>query len=115
LGVGALQADQARKELIKATKKEFVKYLPQLAQEQWEPIHQAVKDCFDAYERELAKRVNDDINSRKAELDNLLKQKESREINLEAELKRLRSLDADVLSECDRVESVYEYLLSSPA
>jgi hypothetical protein len=34
---------------------------------------------------------------------------------LEAELKRLRSLDADVLSECDRVESVYEYLLSSPA
>jgi len=115
LGVGALQADQARKELIKATKKEFVKYLPQLAQEQWEPIHQAVKDCFDAYERELAKRVNDDIKSRKAELDNLLQQKESREINLEAELKRLRSLDADVLSECDRVESVYEYLLSSPA
>jgi hypothetical protein len=115
LGVGALQAEQARKELIKATKKEFVKYLPQIAQEQWEPIHQVVKDCFDAYEREVTKRVNDDIKSRKAELDNLLKQKESQEINLEAELKRLRSLDADVLSECRSVESVYEYLLSSAA
>ena len=115
LGVGALQAEQARKQLIQATKKEFVKYLPQVAQEQWEPINQAVKECFDAYEREVTKRVNDDIKSRKAELDNLLKQKESQEINLEAELKRLRNLDADVLSECRSVESVYEYLLSSAA
>jgi len=32
LGIGALQVDQARKELVKATKKEFVKHLPQLAQ-----------------------------------------------------------------------------------
>jgi GTPase SAR1 family protein len=115
LGVGALQAEQARKELIKVTKKEFVKYLPQIAQEQWEPINQAIKECFDAYEREVTKRINDDIKSRKSELDNLLKQKESYEINLDTELNRLRNLEADVLSECRSIESAYEHLLTSPA
>ncbi|MEG3844189.1 dynamin family protein, partial [Microcoleus sp. herbarium14] len=33
MGVGILQADGARKELVKAAKKELVKYLPQVAQE----------------------------------------------------------------------------------
>ncbi|HEY9851595.1 MAG TPA: dynamin family protein [Leptolyngbyaceae cyanobacterium] len=112
LGVGAFQVDQARKELIKATKKEFVKYLPQLAQEQWQPIHQAVKDCFDNYEREVTKRINDDIKSRQAELDNLLKQKESREIDRNAEINRLKNIDATVLSEYRHLESVYDDLLS---
>ncbi|MCL1467787.1 dynamin family protein [Argonema galeatum] len=112
LGVGAWQADQARKELIKATKKEFVKYVPQIAQSQWEPIHQAVKDCFDAYDREVTKRINDDINSRQAELDNLLQQKLSREINRDKELKRLKNVDAEILSEYRNLESVYEDLLS---
>jgi len=114
LGVGALQAEQARQEVIKATKKEFVKYLPQLSQEQQEPIRQAVKDCFDTYEREVIQRLNDDIKSRQAELDNLLEQKESREINRQTELKRLRGLDADILAECRQVESVYEELLLVP-
>lgn len=115
LGVGALQAEQARKELIQATKTEFVKYLPQIAQEQGESIERAIKECFDTYEREVTKRINDDIKSRKGELDNLLKQKESREISLEAECQRLKTLDADVLAECRSIESVYEYLISAPA
>jgi len=115
LGVGALQADQARKELIQATKKEFVKYLPQLAQEQYELIHQTVEKCFDEYDLEVIKRLNNDINSRKAELDNLLAQKESREINNETELKRLKSIYAEVYSELQIIESVYQSLLSVPA
>jgi replication fork clamp-binding protein CrfC len=115
LGIGAVQADQARQELIKATKKEFVKYLPKIAQEQWTPINQAVKECFDAYEHEVAKRVNNDIKARKAELDNLLKQKSSQEFNQDAELKRLKSLDADVLTQCRSIEVIYECLLTSPA
>jgi GTPase SAR1 family protein len=114
LGIGAMQAEQARKELIQATKKEFVKHLPQIAQKQGEPIHQAVKECFDAYEREVAKRINDDIKSRKSELDNLLNQKESYEINFETELNRLRKLETDVLSECQSIETAYEHLLASP-
>lgn len=112
LGIGALQADQARKEFIKATKKEFIKYLPQLAQEQWEPIHQAVKDCFNTYEQEVNKRINEDIKSRQAELDNLLKQKESQEINYHAESNRLRTFDREILSEYHNLESVYEGLTS---
>lgn len=112
LGIGALQADQARKEFIKATKKEFVKCLPQLAQEQREPIHQAVKDCFNSYEQEVNKRINEDIKSRQAELDNLLKQKESQEINYQTESNRLKFLDAEILSEYHNLESVYENLAS---
>ncbi len=114
LGVGAVQADEARKELIQATKKEFVKCLPQVAQEQWQPINQAVKDTFDAYEREVTKRLNDDIKSRKAELENLIEQKQSREINHETELKRLKALDSNVLSECRNIESLYHDLILEP-
>ena len=113
LGIGALQIEQGRKELVKATKKEFVKHLPQLAQEQQEPIYKAVKECFDAYEREVTKRMDDDINARKAELDNLVQQKELGEINRETEVKRLNSLDADVSSQCRNVESAYGQLLAA--
>ncbi|MDY6807232.1 MAG: dynamin family protein [Cyanobacteriota bacterium] len=113
MGVGALQVEEGRKHLIKATKKEFVKYLPKLAEEQWQPIYDAVKECFEDYEREVMKRLEDDIKSRRAELNNLVKQKESSEINREAESNRLNSLDADILYECRSIESVYNYLVSS--
>ncbi|HBE20642.1 MAG TPA: dynamin [Cyanobacteria bacterium UBA11149] len=110
VGVGAVQTDQIRKEVIKTTRKEFAKYLPQVAQEQWQPINQAVRDCFDAYEREVNKRINDDIKSRKSELENLMEQKQSREINQENELARLKQLDGDVLTESRGIESLFAYL-----
>lgn len=113
LGVGFLQADQARKEVVKAAKKELVKYLPQVAQEQGLTVHDAVKECFDAYDREVTKRVNDDIEARKAELDNLLKQKESYEINRGAELERLKKLESDISSETRSIESAYHNFLAS--
>ncbi|MCT7982599.1 dynamin family protein [Laspinema sp. A4] len=112
LGVGALQAEQGRKELIKATKKELIKHLPQIAEEQCQVIHQAITECFDTYDREVLKRLNDDIKSRRLELDNLLQQKQSREINRDSELKRLQKLEADILSECRTVNRVYESLIS---
>lgn len=112
LGVGMLQADQARKELVKTAKKELVKYLPQVAQEQSKTVYDAVKECFDAYEREVSKRINEDISSRKSELDNLLKQKETREINNEAELKRLNKLTEDVFTQLNNIESAFSNLLT---
>lgn len=115
LGVGVFQADQARKELVKAAKKELVKYLPQVASEQWLTVHNAVKECFDVYEREVIKRVNDDIEARKAELDNLLKQKESYEINQEAEVQRLKKFEADISAESGKIETVYQNLLAAYA
>ncbi|WP_432808579.1 dynamin family protein [Pantanalinema sp. GBBB05] len=111
LGVGALQADHARQEFTKALKKELVKYLPQMAQEQWQPIYSAVQECFDVYEREVIKRVNDDIQSRRAELDNLVKQKESHEINRQAELTRLRNVETTIGNECQDLETTYQTLL----
>jgi len=113
MGVGVLQADGARKELVKAMKKELVKYLPQVAQEQWQPIHDAVKECFDVYGREVSDRMNADINSQKAELDNLLEQKESREINCQAESERLKKLEADVSAQSQSIESLYQGFLAS--
>ncbi|RUT05268.1 hypothetical protein DSM106972_040890 [Dulcicalothrix desertica PCC 7102] len=112
LGVGMLQADQARKELVKTAKKELVKYLPQVAQEQSKTVYDAVKECFDAYEREVSKRINEDILSRKSELDNLLKQKETREINNEAEIKRLNKLQEEVSTQLNSIESSFSNLLT---
>ncbi|MGF1520971.1 MAG: dynamin family protein [Leptolyngbyaceae cyanobacterium] len=111
LGIGVLQADQARKELVKAVKKEMVKYLPQVAQEQWQPIYQSVRECFDKYETEVIRRIDDDIDCRKAELDNLVEQKESREIDRDAELSRLKSAEQEIASVKEAVEQEYRALL----
>jgi replication fork clamp-binding protein CrfC len=113
MGVGAFQAAQSREDFIRKIKKEFVKYLPQLAQEQYQPIYDAIKDCFDSYDREVSKRIDGDIKSRKAELDSLIEQKESQNIDREKEVKRLQDLDADMLSEVRKIETVYEDLLSA--
>jgi hypothetical protein len=110
-----VQADQARQELVKTAKKELVKYLPQVANEQWLPVHDAVKECFDVYEREVTKRIDDDIQARKAELDNLLKQKESYELDRGVEVERLKKLEADVSSEIRSIETVYQNLLTLAA
>ncbi|HBE20641.1 MAG TPA: dynamin [Cyanobacteria bacterium UBA11149] len=113
LGIGVVQADQARKELVKAAKKELVKYLPQVAQQQWQPIYDAVKECFEVYEKEVTERMNDDIKNRKAELDNLISQKESYEINNGAELSRLKQLETEVTQELGNLEIAYQGFLAA--
>ncbi|MBD2439327.1 dynamin family protein [Nostoc sp. FACHB-110] len=112
LGVGFLQADQARKELVKTAKKELVKYLPQIAHEQSQTVYNAVKECFDSYEQEISQRINDDITARKSELDNLVKQKQTREINRESELQRLKTLQEDVIAQLQKIEASYSSLLA---
>ncbi|MGK7918566.1 MAG: dynamin, partial [Trichodesmium sp.] len=113
LGVGVMQADQAKKQLVQVTKKELVKHLPQVAQEQWQPVHDAIKECFDSYEQEVSERIDDDIQSRQSELDNLLKQKEEQEINRGEELARFQQLETDVLSEYEKIENVYNNFVGS--
>ena len=112
-GVGAFQMDKSRKQLLKTAKKELVKHLPKVAQEQWQPIHDAIKECFDAYEKEVIERVNDDIQARKGELENLLKQKQSHEINRTTELNRLKQLDNEVSSLSRSLEDMYRNFLVS--
>ncbi|VEP12073.1 Bacterial dynamin-like protein [Hyella patelloides LEGE 07179] len=113
LGIGVLQADQARKELVKVAKKELVKHLPKVAQEQAPKVDEAIQECFITYEKEITERMNDDINSRKAELDNLIERKQSVEINQTAEISRLQELENTVSSEANKIESIYNNLLAS--
>ena len=115
LGVGALQADQLRKKFLKATQQEFVKYLPQIAQEQQIKVADAVRSAFDNYEREVMKRLDGDIKSRQAELKNVLEQKESRTIDRDEEEHRLRNLQTEIQGELKAVEAAYDYLLAFPS
>jgi len=107
LGVGLAQADRARQELVKATKKELVKYLPQVASEQSPRVKEAINECFDVYEEEVTQRMNNDINSRQAELDNLVKQKQSTEIDRGAEVNRLQQLQKDIESKSAQIKTAY--------
>jgi hypothetical protein len=66
-GVMAFQAEFVRRTFVEATRKEFAKYLPQIAEEQWQPIFEAVQKSFDGYAEQVGERINNDINSRKAE------------------------------------------------
>lgn len=97
--------------MVKATKRELIKYLPQVAQEQWQPIYSAVQECFDAYEREVSQRINDDIQSRKTELEALLQQKQSREIDRAIEQERLKSVETSIVQETQAIEATYQTLL----
>ncbi|MDJ0725754.1 MAG: dynamin family protein [Prochloraceae cyanobacterium] len=111
LGVGAIQAQEARNKFLKAAKKEFTKALPKIAESQRESIYQTVAECFDRYETEVVDRIDGDIKSRQGELNNLLEQKEATEIDREKELQSLQDLDAKVLAQCNKIESAYEYLI----
>lgn len=97
LGVGLFQADGARKEIVKAAKKELIKHIPQVAAQQRQPVYDAIKECFDNYEEEG-----------KAELENLVQQKESREIDSSVELQRLQQLVGNVQSEYEGIEMTYQ-------
>ncbi|MDJ0594074.1 MAG: dynamin family protein [Pleurocapsa sp. MO_226.B13] len=108
LGIGIFQADQGRKELVKTARKQLVKYLPQVAKEQSPKVAQAIAECFKAYEQEINTRMNEDIQSRKAELDNLVEQKQSVEINQGAEIARLEKLESDVAQETTKIDDLYQ-------
>jgi GTPase SAR1 family protein len=109
--VGTVQTARTRKKLVETMKAELSKTLPQIAQQQAYAVHQAVRECFDAYESEVVRRISEDIHSRKAELDNLLEQKEKHEINRDNEIKRLNRLDNNVFMQLNKLEDAYDQLL----
>ncbi len=111
LGLGALSANKVRSTMIQSMKKELVKYLPQIASEQSEVIRKLIQDCFDAYGNEVVSRMNDDIQSRKSEIDDLVKQKNRSQIERDAEIKRLTGLDNHLLYLLHQIEDNYDSLL----
>ena len=54
--------------------------------------------------------MNAHINSRKAELDNLLRQKQSHEVDREMEIQRFQTLEAEIAAAVKQVEFAYESL-----
>ncbi|MBE9043197.1 dynamin family protein [Pleurocapsales cyanobacterium LEGE 10410] len=108
LGIGVFQADQARKELVKVARKELVKHLPKIAEEQSPKVATAIAECFEAYEREISTRMNEDIQFRQAELDNLLQQKQAVEIDRGVEIARIEQLEQKVSQESAKIENLYQ-------
>ena len=95
-GVLAVQAEFVRQEFIKATRKEFVKHLPQIAADQWQSIYKAVADCFGAYEEQTIERISVDIAARRLELSSLVEKKQQNEINREQTVARLKTLEETI-------------------
>jgi GTPase SAR1 family protein len=110
IGVVGVQAELVRQQFIAATKKEFTKYLPEIAESQWQTVYDSVQKCFEVYENQVSDRINADINSRQAELNNLLTQKQSREINRSAETQRLKNLETAILSDLQDIQFIRQSL-----
>jgi GTPase SAR1 family protein len=106
VGLIALQAEVVRQTFLDTTKREFAKTLPQIAEDQQPTIVQAVKRCFETYQAQITEYINDDIAARRAELVNLLNQKESYEVHRETEIDRLRHLEVKLVAELDRMASL---------
>ena len=96
LGVGAIQTDLARRELLKVTKKEFVKALPEMARQQKEIVRETVENCFNNYNLEISKRIDRDIKSRQAELENLLATNSTAGEQHQQEIERLQELQEKI-------------------
>ena len=104
LGVGAIQANQAREELTKATKTEFVKTLPSIAKKQQKVIQETISDCFNDYHHQITLRIDEDITARRAELDILLTEERDEERHLE--IKSLQDLADTVSNTYSEVKSL---------
>jgi GTPase SAR1 family protein len=111
LGLGSWTTEQARRKVLTTMKEELGNLLPQVAQEQSFVVYQVVKECFETYQQDVVKRMNEDIAARKTELSELIKQKESREIDRDGEVNRLNQLDNQVLGQSHQVEDAYDQVL----
>jgi GTPase SAR1 family protein len=111
LGLGSWTTEQTRRKVLATMKTELSNLLPQVAQEQSFVVYQVVKECFETYQQDVVKRMNEDIAARRTELSELIKQKESREIDREAETQRLNQLDDQVLAQSHQVADAYDQLL----
>lgn len=105
-GILAVQAEFVRQEFIKATRNEFVKHLPQIAADQWQPIYKAVTDCFGTYEERAIERISGDIAARRLELSSLVEKKQQNEINREQTVERLKILEDNIQRELKTLQEM---------
>lgn len=109
---GSVSFRGARKKLAIAMQDELKKELPSIARDKSEIIFKEVNRSFDVYLNEVMRRINEDIQSRKQELNSLVFQKENYEINRDAEIARLNHLDDEIHAKWQQLESKYDSLLN---
>lgn len=107
------QTEGLRREFLKKTRELLKKELPSVATTSARKIEDQVLQLFEEYEIEAISRIDDDIKSRKAELQSLLDQKESGEFEREAEIQRLNKLERDVFDQAQTLESTYDDLMGT--
>ncbi|MBD2339099.1 dynamin family protein [Calothrix sp. FACHB-156] len=115
MGIGFVQADQARQKLVQTTQKELMKYLPKVSEEYIPQIRQGIEECFNTYEREVIEQINQDITQRRTELDNLLQQKATHEINWQTESQRLQAVATKIYQQVQQVDQIFTVVTTEAA
>jgi GTPase SAR1 family protein len=110
-GLGAYQLNEARKKFIATLKAELVKNLPTIAETGGEKVYEAIYKQFTDYELEVQKLIRTDIESRREQLNNLLKEREAHEFDIERETVRLQKMMRDVDERREMVETTFDKLL----
>ncbi|MEM9274901.1 MAG: dynamin family protein [Cyanobacteria bacterium P01_F01_bin.143] len=108
---GGVQLRQAKKKLVKLAREEMKKKLPGIAKAEKMKVYNSIMEIFKNFEDGVIKRINSDILSRKTELDDLLAQKSSKEIDKTAEVARLHHLDSQILAQWNTVDATCDRLL----
>ncbi|MEO1133098.1 MAG: dynamin, partial [Cyanobacteria bacterium J06639_1] len=105
-GLFTAQAELFRQRFLSITRKEFSKRLPDIAEEQWSNVYQAIAECFKDYEKRIGDGITADIHARKAELTSLLNQKTDREVDRTRETERLQTLVTRLNEEITAMEAL---------
>jgi len=107
---GGFQLQQAKKKLTQLAKEEMKKNLPNIANKEKITVYNAVMEIFKSFEEGVTQRIDTDIQSRKTELDDLLAQKNSQEMDKNAEAARLNELDRAVFAQWNAIETISDQL-----
>lgn len=108
---GGVQLQMARDKLVDLAKTKMKENLPNIANKEKITVYNSIMGIFKKFEDGVTQRIDSDIMSRKAELDDLLAQKESQEVDQKAEIVRLNTLDSQILTKWNDVETIYDKVL----
>jgi esterase/lipase len=111
LGLGGLSAEMTRRKVVNTMKDELVKLLPKIASEQSPHVYKLVKNGFENYQQQVIQKINEDIQSQRKEINELIKQKETYEINREIEIQRLQNLRNNVHNKVLIFQKSYDKML----
>jgi hypothetical protein len=112
---GAAQLQMARSKLVNLAKEEMKKNLPNIANKEKITVYNSIMSIFKEFEDGVISRIDSDILSRKAELQDLLAQKESQEIDKKTEIARLNTLDSQITTQWNNVQATCDKVIEEIA